>query len=80
MRVFAKGGGTLADAEHKATEISPTGEEAVVTIAGENDIDRGDGTEEVMKGYERTVARWHKRGEEKITLIGPSTRQHFSAY
>jgi len=80
VRVFAKGGGTLVDAERKAEEISLTGEEAIVVITGGNDIDRGDGTEEVMEGYKRMVATLRKRGVEKITLVGPSTRRHFSAY
>ena len=72
--------GTVADAERNAKEICLAGGEAVVVITGGNNIDRGDGTEEVMKGYKRMVTTLRERGVEKITLVGPSTRRHFSAY
>jgi hypothetical protein len=80
VKVFAKGGGTLADAQRKVEEITLTGEEAVVIMTGGNDIDRGDGTEEVVRGYERLVASLRSKGVERITLVGPSIRRHFSGY
>ena len=78
--MFAKGGRTLADAQRKVEEITLTGEEAVVIMTGGNDIDRGDGTEEVVRGYERLVASLRSKGVERITLVGPSIRRHFSGY
>ena len=80
VRVFAKGGGTLADAEQKVDEVVLTGDEAVLVMTGGNDIDRGNGTEEVLERYERVVATLRSRGVKSITLVGPSTRRHFSRY
>ena len=80
VRVFAKGGGTLTDAQRKVDEIRLNGEEAVIIMTGGNDIDRGDGTEEVVRGYERLVTSLRSKGVERITLVGPSTRRHFSTY
>ena len=80
VRVFAKGGGRLVDAEQKVEEVALTGDEAVLVMTGGNDIDRGDGTEEVVERYGRVVATLRSRGVKSITLVGPSTRRHFSKY
>ena len=80
VKVFAKGGGTLTDAQRKVDEVQLTGEEAVIIMTGGNDIDRGDGTEEVVRGYERLVTSLRSKGVGRITLVGPSTRRHFSPY
>ena len=66
VRVFAKGGGTLADAEQKVDEVVLTGDEAVLVMTGGNDIDRGNGTEEVLERYERVVATLRSRGVKSI--------------
>ena len=52
----------MADAEQKVDEVVLTGDEAVLVMTGGNDIDRGNGTEEVLERYERVVATLRSRG------------------
>ena len=56
-----------------------TGKESVVVLAGGNNIDRGDGTEEIMNEYGAVVKKLKDRGVS-VTMVGPSSRGHFGLY
>lgn len=79
VRILAKRGGLLSDVIKQAERVELSGKEQVVILAGGNNVDRGDGTEDIMEDYGKVIHILKQRGVS-VTMVGPSSRGHFGPY
>ena len=79
VKLIAKRGGMIADVVNQLENAEMDEEEQVVVLVGGNNVDRGDGTEEIMSEYGRLFGKL-KDKKATVTVVGPNTRGHFGPY
>jgi hypothetical protein len=79
VRIMSKSGGVISDTAAVLDGLDLDGTEQIVVMVGGNNIDRGDGSEDIVKEYRVLLDKLRDKNRN-VTVVGPSTRRHYNQY